>query len=316
MAVDVPEQALDFAPLHGIVPELAGYAIGGKLAASAEYHIAPDDQKGSLKVRFNDGTLNNPEQELSVSGIRASFEMPYLPSLASNSQFLGFKNLRAGPFSIDSGLAIFRMQSPQVWFLDKLVLDWCGGKVRGESTRIARANKNTWITLHADQLRLADLLGQFGIGSYVGEEPDEGGKLSGTIPMVVTQGKIVVRDGYFHSAPGKTGRIRLRPAPRILEMAGASIQTSLALDALTDFTYKWIRIVMNSEGEDLLLKFEMDGRPSNKLNYSVRDGEIVRSRNASKFEGLVLDTTFRIPLNELLSIALPLTKSLQDATNE
>jgi hypothetical protein len=316
VAVDVPEQALDFAPLHGIVPELAGYAIGGKLAASAEYHIAPDDQKGSLKVRFNDGTLNNPEQELSVSGIRASFEMPYLPSLASNSQFLGFKNLRAGPFSIDSGLAIFRMQSPQVWFLDKLVLDWCGGKVRGESTRIARANKNTWITLHADQLRLADLLGQFGIGSYVGEEPDEGGKLSGTIPMVVTQGKIVVRDGYFHSAPGKTGRIRLRPAPRILEMAGASIQTSLALDALTDFTYKWIRIVMSSEGEDLLLKFEMDGRPSNKLNYSVRDGEIVRSRNASKFEGLVLDTTFRIPLNELLSIALPLTKSLQDATNE
>ena len=85
---------------------------------------------------------------------------------------------------------------------------------------------------------------------------------------------------------------------------------------LTQIRYKWIRIVMNSEGEDLLLKFEMDGRPSNKLNYSVRDGEIVRSRNASKFEGLVLDTTFRIPLNELLSIALPLTKSLQDATNE
>ena len=139
---------------------------------------------------------------------------------------------------------------------------------------------------------------------------------SGTIPVVVAGGKVVVRDGYFHSAPGKTGRIRLRPAPRVLEMAGASIQTSLALDALTDFTYKWIRIVMNSEGEDLLLKFEIDGRPSNKLNYSVRDGEIVRSRNASKFEGLVLDTTFRIPLNELLSIALPLTKSLQDATNE
>ena len=316
VAFELPEQALDLAPLHEIVPELSGYAIGGKLAASAKYHIAPDDRNGALKVRFTEGTLDNPEQELSVSDIRATFEMPNLPGLASNSQYLGFKNLRAKQFSMDSGMAIFRMQSPSVWYLDKLILDWCGGKVRGESTRIARANKNTWITLHADQLRLADLLGQFGIGTYVGEVPDEGGRLSGTIPVVVTGGKVVVRDGYFHSAPGKTGRIRLRPAPRVLEMAGASIQTSLALDALTDFTYKWIRIVMNSEGEDLLLKFEMDGRPSNKLNYSVRDGEIVRSRNASKFEGIVLDTTFRIPLNELISIALPLTKSLQDAANE
>ena len=171
-------------------------------------------------MRFNDGTLNNPDQELSVSGIRASFEMPYLPSLASNSQYLGFKNLKAKQFSIDSGMAIFRMQSPQVWFLDKLVLDWCGGKVRGESTRIARANKNTWITLHADQLRLADLLGQFGIGSYVGEEPDEGGKLSGTIPMVVPRARSGGSRRLFHSAPGETGRIRPGPAPRNSEWPG------------------------------------------------------------------------------------------------
>ncbi len=316
VAFDLPEQALDLAPIHALVPELAGYAIGGKLAASAEWHAAPDDQKGALKVRFSEGTLDNPAQGLSASDIRATFEMPYLPSLASNSQYFGFKNLKAGQFSVDSGMAVFRMQSPQVWFLDKLILDWCGGKVRAESTRIARANKNTWITLHADQLRLADLLHQFGIGSFVGDDPAEGGKLSGTIPMVISDGKVVVRDGYFHSAPGKTGRIRLLPAQRVLDMAGASIQTSLALDALGNFTYEWIRIVLNSEGEDLLLKFEMDGRPSNKLNYSVSGGEIVRSRNASKFEGLVLDTNFRIPLNALISIALPLAKPLGGGGDE
>lgn len=313
---DLPEQALDFTPLHELVPEFAGYTLGGRLAASAKYHIAPDDRKGEVKVRFTDGTLDNPEQEFSVTGVRATFEMPNLPSLASNSQYLGFKNLKAKQFYMDSGMAIFRMQSPQVWYLDKLILDWCGGKVRGESTRIARDSKTTWITLHADQLRLADLLGQFGLGTFVGDVPDEGGELSGTIPVVISGGKIVVRDGYFHSAPGKTGRIRLRPAPRVSEMAGVSIQTSLALDALTDFTYKWIRIAMNSEDDDLLLKFEMDGRPSNKLNYSVRDGEIVKSRNASQFQGIVLDTNFRIPLNEIISIALPLTKSFQNATNE
>ena len=74
--------------------------------------------------------------------------------------------------------------------------------------------------------------------------------------------------------------------------------------------------MLNSEGEDLLLKFEMDGRPSNKLNYSVSGGEIVRSRNASKFEGLVLDTNFRIPLNALISIALPLAKPLGGGGDE
>lgn len=316
VAFDLPEQALDFAPVYELVPELAGYVLGGKLAASAEYHIAPDDRKGSVKVRFTDGTLDNPEQEFSVTGVRATFEMPNLPSLASNSQYLGFKNFRVKQFSMDSGMAIFRMQSPEVWYLDNLILNWCGGKVRGESTRIARDTRNTWITLHADQLRLADLLSQLGLGTFTGEVPDEGGRLSGTIPVVISKGKIVVRDGYFHSAPGMTGRIRLNPAQRVSEMAGVSIQTSLALDALTDFTYKWIRIAMNSEGDDLLLKFEMDGRPSNKLNYSVRDGELVKSRNASKFEGIVLDTNVRIPLNELISIALPLTQSLQDVANE
>ncbi|MGI5869309.1 MAG: intermembrane phospholipid transport protein YdbH family protein [Kiritimatiellia bacterium] len=316
VAFDLPEQALDLAPVYELVPGLADYAISGKLFATGKYQIKPDDQKGAFKVRFSEGVIECPAQEFSVSGVRASFEMPNLPTLASNSQFLGFKNLKAKRFSIDSGMAIIRMQSPEVWFLDNLVLDWCGGKVRGESTRISRSNKHTWITLHADQLRLADLLPQFGLGTCISEVADEGGRLSGTIPVVVTNGKIVVRDGYFHSAPGKTGRIRLSPAPRVLDMAGASIETSLAVDALADFTYKWIRIALNSEGEDLLLKFEMDGRPSKKLKYSIHDGEIVRSRNTSKFEGLVLDTNFRIPLNELISIALPLAKSLQDVVNE
>lgn len=297
------EQTLDLGILPKLVPGLDDFAFGGKVSASADYLIEPQSQRGSFKFRFSDGTLNYPSQKLSASDIRMTFEMPYLPSLASNSQLFSFKNLKAGNFFIESGLAIFRMQSPAVWYLDKLILDWCGGKVRGESTRISRGNKNTWVTLHADQLELSKLLLQCGIGTDTGES----GKLSGTIPVIITGGKVTVKNGYFYSTPGKTGTVRLLPTQMIVETAAASIETSLALDALSEFTYSWIRLGLNSEGDDLMMKFEMDGRPSHKLFYSVtKDGEIVKSHNASDFTGIVLDTNFRIPLNKLISLAKPL----------
>ncbi len=307
------EQTLDLGILPQLVPELEGYAITGKISASADYLKTSQSQRGSFKFGFSDGTLDCPEKKLSASDIRLTFEMPYLPSLASNAQRFNFKNPRAGNLSIDSGLGIFRMQSPAVWYLDKLILDWCGGKVRAESTRISSGNKNTWVTLHADQLEFARILQQCGIGTDTGES----GKLSGTIPMIITDGKITVKNGYFHSAPGKTGIVRLLPSRLISETAAASIEMSLALDALSEFTYSWIRLGLNSQGEDLMMKFEMDGRPSRKLYYSVtKDGEIVKSKNPSDFTGLVLDTNFRIPLNQLISLAKPLANAMQDSTIE
>ena len=306
------EQSLDLSLLPQLVPELEGFTIGGKVFADANYLMNPNSQHGSFNFRFSEGTLTNPKQNLSASDIQMTFEMPFLPSLASNSQHFSFKNFKMGNFNVDSGMAIFRMQSPIVWYLDKLILDWCGGKVRGESTRITRTNQNIWLTLHADQLKLAGLLQQFGIGTDTGES----GKLSGTIPMVITDGKITIKDGYFHSAPGKSGTVQLLPSKLIASTAAATIQTSLALDALSQFTYAWIRIVLNSEGEDLLLKFEMDGKPTHKLFYSIKDGEIVKSKNASEFKGIVLDTNFRIPLNKLISLSKPLATIMKDSDIE
>ncbi len=309
---ELAEQSLDLSLLPQLVPELEGFTIGGKVFAAANYHLNPKSQRGSFKFRFSEGTLSNPEQKLSASDIQMTFEMPYLPSLASNSQLFSFKNLKVGNFNIDSGLAIFRMQSPIVWYLDKLILDWCGGKVRGESTRITRTNQKIWLTLHADQLTLAGLLQQFGIGTDTGES----GKLSGTIPIVISDGKITIKDGYFHSAPGKSGTVQLLPSKLIASTAAATIETSLALDALSEFTYAWIRLVLNSEGEDLLIKFEMDGKPSHKLFYSIKGGEIVKSKNPSEFKGIVLDTNFRIPLNKLISLSKPLATIMKDSTVE
>ncbi len=306
------EQALDLSLLPQLVPELKGFAIGGRVFAAADYQTTPQLQRGSFKFRFSEGTVDCPEQKLSASDIQMTFEMPSLPSLSSNSQRFSFKNLKVGNFNIDSGMAIFRMQSPIVWYLDKLILDWCGGKVRGESTRITRTNQKIWLTLHADQLKLAELLQQFGIGTDTGES----GKLSGTIPIVIADQKITIKDGYFHSAPGKFGTVRLLPSKLIASTAAATIETSLALDALSEFTYAWIRLVLNSEDEDLLIKFEMDGKPSHKLFYSIKDGEIVKSKRASEFKGIVLDANFTIPLNKLISLSKPLAAIMKDSSVE
>ena len=308
----ITEQALDLSRLPALVPQLEGFEIGGKLSASAVYVITPKSQYGSFKSKVTEGRVDCQAKGVSVSDLRFSFDLPELPDLSSNSQFLGFKNLKIGKFFLDSGLAVFRMESPDVWYLDKLILGWCEGKVRAESTRISRKNITTWITAHADRLKLSSFLEQTGAGSDAGES----GRISGTIPITIKDGKITFRDGYLYSTPGKPGRVLLNPSQAMLGAAGDSIETSLAIDALSDFSYSWLRLGLNSADDKLLLRFEVDGKPTNKLFYFVGEKGIVKSKNATHFEGIVLDATFKIPIQDTLSLVKPLNNLMKEKSDK
>jgi len=301
------EQRLDLRSLPEMVPQLAGFDLGGKLSASAGYYLTPNSSAGAFKMRFSEGSVTNLAKGYSASDIRATFELPDLPELSSNSQFFGFKNLKIGTISLESGLAIFRMHSPTVWYMDNLVLNWCEGKIRAESTRFSAENKKTRITLHGDRLNVASLLEQFGVGKVTGA----GGKLSGTIPILIENGEITFRDGYLYSTPGEKGEIMIEPSATLRESAAASIETSLAVDALSDFSYAWMRLGLNSDPENLMLKFEMDGKPMKKLYYFVNEKGIVKSKNPSEFKGIVLDATFKLPINQALSLIGPVSEMMK-----
>jgi hypothetical protein len=79
----------------------------------------------------------------------------------------------------------------------------------------------------------------------------------------------------------------------------------LAREALKDYDYAWAKLNLTSEGENLLLQMQMDGKPAKTLPfvYSKDVGGFVRvdvESEGSRFQGIRLDVNFNLPLNKLL----------------
>ena len=298
--VEIPNQAFSKSDtLCAIVGGIDDFDFGGNISATLKYDFRKYGTKGVFEASLSEGYITSETHGLSVSGLRIKFGLPNLPTLKSDdAHFLAFKEFRAGKIHVNSGTSIFRMLSPSVWYLDNTVVNWCGGKIRMESARLSPENERTWLTLHCDRVKIAEVLEQFGVGVDTGSA----GTLNGTLPMMLDHSGIHFRDGYLYSTPGETGRISLIPSDAVKDAAGSATETSLAVDAMSDFKYSWVRMGFNSFGDALQVKFEVDGKPENKLHYSVSGGAIVRTVFANEFKGIKLDATFNIPINEGIKI--------------
>ncbi|WP_460483657.1 hypothetical protein, partial [Escherichia coli] len=67
-------------------------------------------------------------------------------------------------------------------------------------------------------------------------------------------------------------------------------QMELAREALKDYDYSWAKLNLTSEGENLLLKMQMDGKPAKTLPfvYSKDVGGFMRvdvESEGSRFQG-------------------------------
>jgi hypothetical protein len=79
----------------------------------------------------------------------------------------------------------------------------------------------------------------------------------------------------------------------------------LAAAALKDYDYSWAKLNITSEGEELLLQMQMDGKPAKTLPFVYRKDiggfiKVEADSKGSKFQGIRLDVNFRLPLNKLL----------------
>jgi hypothetical protein len=74
--------------------------------------------------------------------------------------------------------------------------------------------------------------------------------------------------------------------------------------ALADFEYNWAKLQIQSEGDSLLLKLQVDGRPTEKLpfRFDQKNNVFVRL-DAASGEGIdqpiKLDVNFNVPVNEI-----------------
>lgn len=288
------------------VPEMKGVTLSGTLSAKGTASLcSKGGLHGDLDFALNDGVLRMPEKQITVEGINTSLHFSELPRIRSGSaQPFRFARATLGGIVVDGGTFDFQVESEKTLFVEKGRLSWCGGRVDVQSLRVTKGKQDYQVSLYCQRLGLSRILEQLGSVNARGR-----GTVNGRIPVVYSNGRIQVDDGFLFSTPGEAGQIQLTGTDiltrGIPEGTPQFVQVDLAREALKDYAYVWAKLGMISEGDDFLLHLQFDGKPANPLPfvYKKEIGGFVRVQagaQGSIFQGIALDVNLRLPLNQLL----------------
>jgi len=158
--------------------------------------------------------------------------------------------------------------------------------------------------LYCDRLNLPMILEQLG-----GVNAEGIGTVNGRLPIQVKNGKIRFSDGFLFSTPGEGGKIHVTGT----EMLTAGIprntpqyvQLELAREALKNYDYDWAKLNLKTEGDNAVLRLQLNGKPSKPLPfvYNKEIGGFAKvdvGNKGSIFQGIRLDVNFRVPLDKIL----------------
>ena len=286
-------------------PGAAGVRLNGKMQLKGDLILNTGGFNGMVKADFTNGNLLLDKNKLAFEGIRMSLNLPELPKLRSApGQQIHFSKISLGDIVAQNGRIDFQIESARSLLIEKMHFIWCEGNVESQAIRISPDKKDYRITFYCDRLSLAKVLEQFGAAAASGR-----GSVNGRIPLQYTQGKIRFDDGFLFSTPGEGGSIHLSGTDiltaGIPPNTNQFVQMELAREALKDYDYSWAKLNITSEGEELLLQMQMDGKPAKTLPFVYRKDiggfmKVEADAKGSKFQGIRLDVNFRLPLNKLL----------------
>lgn len=301
-AVLVPRQPLPAdLPWAEWLPEWGDLQLAGTVEAEWQGNWRVDSQGSSrLKVLLDQVDAVSVARKAALRGGRLTLELPRLPELATaGSQRLACRELKFGNLELGSGFVLFRVDHARLAYVESLRFNWCDGILRTGSIRLSPESERLIVTLYGDRLRLPAMLSQFGLGQAEGE-----GRVSGSLPLVISRDNVRFRDAFLYSTPGETGQLRLQPSEPVSRTAAASDQMQLALEALADFSFNWVRLNLDTDAENLQLSLRVDGKPNQRLHFRPQGAGFVKSEVANEFQGLALNLNVRVPLQEFLRFYL------------
>jgi hypothetical protein len=208
---------------------------------------------------------------------------------------------------IENGEIDFQIESPRSVLVEKSHFNWCDGNVDAPAIRFISGTEDYNLILYCDRLNLARVLEQFGAASVKAE-----GELNGRIPLRYQNGKLSFKNGLLFASPvsgAESGKIRMTDTEILT--AGIPpgtpqyVQMELARKALEDYDYRWAKLNLTTEGDDLLLDMQLNGKPAKPLPFVYRKdiggfAKVEAGVQGSKFEGIRLDVNFRLPLNKIM----------------
>ena len=300
--LDVPEQKIP-ENLADIFPEQIGdKKISGLVKLSGAYAIKDGRQSGNARISLKDGAVSSESMKLDVSGIHAEAEFPNLPELrTAPDQKLFVRSLQYNTIKADSAVIRFRLDSAHSICLERLGLNWCGGKIRMECTYLDTESDLLSVTIHCDRLDLLEFLTQVGAGQGQG---NGGGRISGTMPVRYNRKtcSVNVHDAFLYSTPGEEGKIEFVLSDAIRESQIKSTAFDMTQDALRNFLYSWAKVQMKTEGESLKLQLQLNGKPAAPLYYSYDSTGLVKSKVPHTFQGILLDVNIDLPFEFLIGL--------------
>ena len=188
--------------------------------------------------------------------------------------------------------------------IERSSFKWCKGNVNAQALRIFPGVSDYDLSLYCDRLNLAELMEQLGVASAEGD-----GAVNGRIPLEFRKGKIRFDEAFLFSTPGDGGTIHVTGAETLTagipQNTSEYAQIDLAKEALKNFDYQWARLKMVTEGEDLRLQLQFDGKPVDPLPFVYKKelGSFIRVEaggQGSRFQGIRLDVNMLLPLNKIL----------------
>lgn len=282
------------------LPTWADLQLSGTVEAELHGNWRGDKGTGRLKVQLDQVDAVSAARKAALRGGRLTLELPRLPELATGgSQRLACRELKFGNLELGSGFVQFRVDNARLAYVESLRFNWCDGILRTGSIRLSPESERLIITLYGDRLRLPAMLSQFGLGRAEGE-----GRISGSLPLVISRDNVRFRDAFLYSTPGETGQLRLQPSEPVSRTAAASDQMQLALEALSDFSFNWVRLTLDTDAENLQLSLKVDGKPNQRLHFRPQGAGFVKSEVANEFQGLALNLNVSVPLQEFLRFYL------------
>jgi len=287
-----------------------GALFNGELALDGNWNYDTTGMRGSLRPRLKNTKITLKEEDLTIEGLNLALLITDISTLhTAPKQLLSFDKASLGELKMDKGEIEFQIESPESLLIEKSRVNWCGGNVSTQAMRITPGVEDYEFILFCDRLTLAMVLEQFGAAQARGE-----GTVNGKIPLRFKDGQLSFGDGFLFSTPGDGGNISLTGA----DILTAGIppdspqfaQLELAREALKDFSYEWVKLNMITEGDNVLLRMQLDGAPAQPLPFVYKEafGGFVKVETGgaeSRFEGIQFDLNFSLPLNKILHYTEP-----------
>lgn len=290
-------------------PKAKGISFQGEFEADGFFRMAHSGIKSGMSLNVIDSTIDMKIKDASAvaSGVSLNLHLDDLLKLQSQpSQHFKIKKVSFGTISLENIYVLFHIESFKAILFEAIGAQWCGGIVSVQSIRINPSVKSYALAVSCDRVNLAQVLRQFNVGQAEGV-----GTLNGAIPIFIKDDTLEFGNGFLYSTPGDSGKIHLQGGAMDSITDGVPDgtpqfdQLKLSQMALRDFDYEWVKLYLNSEGEDMILKLQFDGKPAKPLPFVYKKelGGFVRvdvKSPGSVFQGIRLDVNIRLPFNKLI----------------